>query len=223
VKDLGADVNQAGKEGFTPLIVASAKGARATIMYLVKELGADVNKQDGNGATPLRITTELGQIDSMRCLVKECGANVNLGGIDGCTPLLIAAQIGNLSAVQCLVKELGADIDQDDKRGGTPLMAASNRNHPTVVKWLIKAGADPQAAASWGTAADLSKKAGASAEQTAYLEAKTHCSKPDCSGAGILKCTGCKSARCCGESCQLAHWMAHMADCKCWSAERSSN
>jgi hypothetical protein len=59
----------------------------------------------------------------------------------------------------------------------------------------------------------------ASAEQTAYLEAKTHCSNPGCSGAGIKRCPACKQARYCGEPCQYAHWKAHKADCKRWSAE----
>jgi hypothetical protein len=70
------------------------------------------------------------------------------------------------------------------------------------------------------TAADLSRVSGASAEQTAYLEAKTHCSNTGCSGAGIMKCTRCRQARYCGEqSVPLAHWKAHKADCKRWSAE----
>jgi hypothetical protein len=34
-----------------------------------------------------------------------------------------------------------------------------------------------------------------------------------------MKCTGCKQARYCAEECQLAHWKAHKADCKRWSAE----
>jgi hypothetical protein len=102
-------------------------------------------------------------------------------------------------------------------------MAASYNKHTSIVKWMVKAGADPRISSPWGMAADLSKEIGASAEQTAYLEAKTHCSSPGCSGAGIMKCTGCKQARYCSALCQLAHWKAHKAECKRWSAERSSN
>jgi hypothetical protein len=97
-------------------------------------------------------------------------------------------------------------------------MAASAKKHQEVVKWLVKAGADTQVARNTMSAADISRKAGASAEQTAYLESKTHCSSPGWSGAGIMKCTGCKQARYCGAACQLAHWKAHKADCKRWSA-----
>jgi hypothetical protein len=80
----------------------------------------------------------------------------------------------------------------------------------------MKAGADTQMFERIETAADLSRTVGASAEQTAYLEAKTHCSNVGCSGAGIMKCTGCRQAWHCGEACQLAHWKA---DCRRWSAD----
>jgi hypothetical protein len=104
-------------------------------------------------------------------------------------------------------------------------MIASAAKHTDVVRWLIKEGADTQACVSMhtqgvvGTAADVSKIFGASAEQTAYLEAKTHCSNPGCRGAGIKGCPACKQARYCGEPCQYAHWKAHKTDCKRWSAE----
>jgi hypothetical protein len=100
---------------------------------------------------------------------------------------------------------------------------ASFNKHQEVVKWLVKAGVDTQAATLTNvTAVHLSKFAGASAEQTAYLEAKTHCSNVGCSGAGIMKCTGCKQARYCLETCQLAHCKAHKGDCRRWSAELSA-
>jgi hypothetical protein len=102
-------------------------------------------------------------------------------------------------------------------------MAATAEKHADIVKWLIKAGADTQASSNFEgtdyTAATVSRYVGASAEQTAYLEAKTHCLSPSCNGAGLLKCTGCRQARYCGEACQLAHWKAHKADCRRWSAE----
>jgi hypothetical protein len=103
-------------------------------------------------------------------------------------------------------------------------MAASSNKHAEVVTWLIKAGADPQtlivvAPGNTRTAADASRVSSASAEQTAYLVAKTHCSNTGCSGAGIMKCTRCRQARYCGEQCQLAHWKVHKADCKRWSAD----
>jgi ankyrin repeat protein len=159
----------------------------------------------------------------VRYLVKELGADVNRADNEGCTPLLIAVTQRHFSVVKCLVKELGADIHKPRHDGVTPLMEASARRLTEIVTWLVKAGANTKTSSRYRTAGDVSKKAGAPAEQTAYLEAKTHCSHSDCSGAGIMKCTGCKQARYCGEPCQLARWKAHKADCKRWSAERTRN
>jgi ankyrin repeat protein len=221
VEEFGADVNQATDQGCTPVFVAALEGKLLAVLCLGNEFGADVNRPENKGCTPLYAASQRGHLSLVRCLVKDFGANVNQANNEGSTPLFIAARFGHLSVVQCLVKELGADIHQGDNRGGTPLMAAANRKHADVVKWLVKAGANPNTSIDhWGTAADLSKEAGASAEQTAYLEAKMHCSSPGCSGAGIMKCTECKQARYCGEPCQLAHWKTHKADCKRWSAER---
>jgi hypothetical protein len=89
-------------------------------------------------------------------------------------------------------------------------MAASAGKHANIVRWLVKEGADTQVTmivrTGTATAADFSRRKGASAEQTAYLEAKTHCSIPGCSGAGVKRCPACKQARYCGEPCQYAHW-----------------
>jgi hypothetical protein len=168
---------------------------------------------------PLAHAVKLGILAIARCLVRELGADVNQADEKDCTPLWVAASLGNLAMVQCLVKELGADIDVVDQFGCTPLMAASAMKHADVVTWLVKAGANTQASTRMiigdnvYTAANISKQFGASAEQTAYLEAKTHCSSPGCSGAGIMKCTGCRQARYCEKACQLAHWKSHKADC----------
>jgi hypothetical protein len=205
-----------------PLLLAANLGKLDVVQSVVNELGADVNEPNDNGSTPLCIAAIMADLAMVRCLVKELQADVNKADHQGYTPLWIAPQAGHLAIVQCLVKELNADMDQTDRLGGTPLMLASAMKHADIVKWLIKAGADAQATChndGTGTALDVSKTLGASAEQTAYLEAKTHCTRQGCSGAGIKKCTGCKQARYCGEACQLAHWKAHKADCRRWSAE----
>jgi hypothetical protein len=155
----------------------------------------------------------------IRYLVEELGADVNTSDYGDHTPLWCAAAAGHLDVVRVLLK-LRADINKTDDGGITPLMAATNAKHHEVVIWLVKAGANTQAMyGNTCTAASMSRSNGASAEQTAYLEAKTHCSSPGCSGAGVMKCTGCKQARYCGEACQLAHWKPHKADCRRWSVE----
>jgi hypothetical protein len=215
VNDLGADVNQADDEGFTPLYSAAQEGHVAAVRCLVNELGADVDLANQAGATPLYLACQLGHLALVRCLVEELGANVNLPNQQGTTPLIIAAQEGQLAVVRCLVEELGADVNQKTKDGVTALMVAATMDNHKLVAYLMRHGADPTLSAPvFGTAADISKCAGAPDEHTAYLDAKTHCSNTTCSGAGLKKCTGCKQARYCGKQCQLAHWPTHKDECK---------
>jgi hypothetical protein len=228
VKELGADVNNSGRHGdVTPLFFAVGLG-NLDMVRCLKMLGDDVNQRGMKfGRTLLFLAVQLNSLvglDMIRCLITD----VNNADDTGATPLFIAAQNGNLPSVRLLVRELKADINKS-RSGITPLMAATAEKHEDVVRWLVKAGADTQISQpvdefddtdSGLTAACWSKIVhGASAEQTKYLEAKTHCSSTSCSGAGVKKCTGCKQVRYCGEACQLAHWKAHKADCKRWSAE----
>jgi ankyrin repeat protein len=54
VKDLGADVNQADEEDWTPLCIAALSGNLKMMRYLVPDLGADVEGADKKGKSPLR-------------------------------------------------------------------------------------------------------------------------------------------------------------------------
>jgi hypothetical protein len=181
---------------------------------LVKKLGADVNQPNGESCTPLYIAPAQDDLAMVQCLVKELCGNVNQANYKDNTPMYIAAKEGHLAMVRILVKELGANINQAAQNGSTPLIVATYEKHADIVRWLVKAGANTQACAtligSEFTASTLSSIVGASAEQTAYLKAKTHCSNPGCSGVGLVKCTGCKQARYCREACQLAHWMGRL-------------
>jgi ankyrin repeat protein len=215
VKELGADINQADEIGYTPLLVAAQKGYLAVCVCLVKELGADVHRANPEGYAPLFTAAQKGHLPVVHCLVKDLGADVDQPSDTGTTPLHIAARNGHLDVVQCLVKELGADINKAADAGVTPLMVASHHEHMEVVVWLIKHGADAQAMHQEGfAAADLSREFGAPAEQTAYLEARTHCANPGCDGAGLKKCAGCLKVFFCGPACIRAHWPAHKAECK---------
>jgi hypothetical protein len=126
-----------------------------------------------------------------------------------------AAALGQLDVMRCLVRELGADINHSDYDGDTALMVAARFEYTALTKWIIKAGANPQAKNKNGeTAATISRTVDASSEQTAYLEARTHCAQPGCSGAGIKKCHGCMQGRYCGPACHVAHWPNHRAECR---------
>jgi hypothetical protein len=126
-----------------------------------------------------------------------------------------ASQNGHLDVLKYLVNELGANVNKRTLDGSSPLMIASRLKHGEVVRWLLKKGADAQAEHKhFGTAADVSKAFGAPPGNTAYLEARTHCAKIGCSGAGLKKCANCLEIFFCSKDCQVAAWPAHKADCK---------
>jgi ankyrin repeat protein len=220
VNELGADVNQTDGNGCTPVFAAAYNGHLAVARCLVRELGADVNLADLEGCTPLYTAAQEGRLEVMQCLVKELDADINQVDNKGYSPLFIAAQEGRLEMVHCMVKELGADVNLAVQNGSTPLTIAAERMHHDVVRFLLKHGADPQASHNvLGTAADISRMHGAPAEQTAYLEARTHCANPDCTNAGLKKCERCLQVYFCGSACIRAHWPAHKVECKAAAAK----
>jgi ankyrin repeat protein len=214
IRTLGVDVNKADAKGASPLYVAAQNGHLEVVRCLLNDLGADVNQATIDGTTSLIIAAANGHLAMVRCLGRKQGANINQASTIGITALLFAAWDGHLDVVKCLVGELGADVNLAMNDGYTALMLASHNKHDKVIRWLARNGADVQVSTRLGTAVDASKAGGAPIAQTEYREAKEHCSNPWCSGAGLKKCTGCKQARYCGETCQQAHWKVHTADCK---------
>ena len=231
--DLTSDAASSTTTSTTKTSTSSAKGTmRVSEDAIIKAcIAGNVNQLRRWGKQGIRVASAWPLIqlalkaappDVLRCLIKDLGADVNGAREDGYTPLLAASFAGQWHVVRCLVKEFGGDVNRPGKNGVTILMIASAEKNAEMVKWLVKAGADPQALSTGDaplTAAGVSQEINASAEQTAYLEAKSHCSSPGCGGAGLKKCPACKRARYCGEPCQLAHWKAHKADCRRWSAE----
>jgi ankyrin repeat protein len=214
VMELGANVSQL-YDGTTALCAAALNGHKHVVLALVQEFGADANQAGRDGDYALSYAAHQGHDDVVRYLLGECGANVNQRNDGGATTLYRAAQEGHEHIVRCLVKEFGANVNIAARDGTTPLMAAAVRKHIEIVVWLTKHGADSQAShPQGGTAADFSERNDAPAEQTAYLEARTHCAKPGCSGAGLKKCAGCLVIFYCCKECQVTHWSTHKAECK---------
>jgi ankyrin repeat protein len=88
-----------------------------------------------------------------------------------------------------MVKKLGANVNQARQDGTTPLHIAARYGHEDVLAFLIKYGANPKLSAlGYDTVAVQSKFSSATAAQTQYLEARTHCANPGCVGARNKKC-----------------------------------
>jgi hypothetical protein len=94
-------------------------------------------------------------------------------------------------------------------------MIAAKYQHEDTVTFLIEYGANVKDSTdAYGTAADIPKAHAAPGKQTKYLEARTHCTTPDCDGIGAKKCAGCLKVYYCTRECQVTHWQAHKAECR---------
>ena len=140
-----ADVNQARKDGYTPLRLAIASGNLEIVQALIGA-NAEVNPEEReDGFTPLILAVEKGNVEIVETLIKA-GANVQHQidhGPPTHTPLRFAIASGNLKIVQALIKA-GADVNQTYSTSSTftPLILAVQKGNVEIVAALIKAGAD---------------------------------------------------------------------------------
>ena len=139
VHELGGDVNEKDKNGWTALMSASSRGCFEVVKYLVDH-GADVNAKNVKQWTALMSASSRGCFEVVKYLVDH-GADVNAKTEKQWTALMWASQRDHLDVVKYLVSK-GADIDAKNNGGLTVLMMASRRGKLETVKCLISLGAD---------------------------------------------------------------------------------
>jgi hypothetical protein len=126
VKELGADVNQTDKRGYTPLGIAAYHGNVEMVRCLVTDLGADVNHADNREShTPL-MTAALRAHTNVLKVLAELGADSNLVEDGGLTASSLAAQDGLLDVVKVL-KDLSIDVSQTGADGDAPSHAHTSK------------------------------------------------------------------------------------------------
>ncbi len=130
-----ADINKSGRDGATPLKVASQHGHDVVVRLLLR-FGADVDKRAKDGRTPLHAAAVGGHEPVVRALLRH-GANPNAVDAQGRTALHIAAELANTGMMKELVAA-GANPDAKDGSGDTPLVIGWRG----VVSALIEGGAD---------------------------------------------------------------------------------
>jgi ankyrin repeat protein len=111
----GANANEKGFRGHSPLRTAARNGRVDIVKYLVSKGAAIDAKGDDDQATPLESAAGKGHLEIVQVLV-ENGANVNHQDKDGDTPLGEAASGGFLEVVQYLLSK-GADTSLKNKEG----------------------------------------------------------------------------------------------------------
>jgi hypothetical protein len=104
---MGADVNHADKERFTPLHEAAQGGHLEVCEWLIGQ-GAQVDEVDKTNNTPLHEAARFNQPQAVMSLV-NAGASLERPGYEGRTPLYQAALYGSKDALEALIAE-GADV-----------------------------------------------------------------------------------------------------------------
>jgi ankyrin repeat protein/uncharacterized protein YjgD (DUF1641 family) len=89
----GADVDEAGPAGTSPLQMAVVTGQVEVIRVLV-EMGANKDAKNASGWTPLHWAARNGRVEAVKALA-ECGANIGARADDGLTPLQLSLQEGH--------------------------------------------------------------------------------------------------------------------------------
>ncbi|WCR54429.1 MAG: Phosphocholine transferase AnkX [Wolbachia endosymbiont of Ctenocephalides orientis wCori] len=136
--ELGADLEDANKDGWTALHLAVQEKGTVLVSYLI-EKGANVNAVKKDGWASLHIAARYCDLDMVEYL-EEKGANIGITDNEGATPLHGAAYSGKLDVVKYLIDEKNADFKATDKQGITTVLLATYGNHLKVVKYLIGKG-----------------------------------------------------------------------------------
>jgi ankyrin repeat protein len=131
----GADVNEKGEDGCTPLHLAASNSSIKIVKFLVSN-GADVNAKLEDGMTPLHLAAGNGYLKISKFLVSKM-VDVNAEDNKGYTPLHLAVSNGYIEVAKFLVSE-GADIRAEAMltRDCTPLDIARNRGNTAIIEYL---------------------------------------------------------------------------------------
>ena len=127
----GADKDEGGIGGYTPLFWASRKGQLQVARYLVEQ-GATLDKASNYGTTPLSTAAVGGHLEVARFLLEQ-GANRDKTDDKGWTPLHCAALMGNLDTVMLLMS-YGADLNARDNDGELPIDYASTEEVKQAIR-----------------------------------------------------------------------------------------
>lgn len=155
--DKGVKINaHDAVSGITPLVMASMHGRLEIAQLLVKN-GADVNLAAKNGTTPL-IAAASKSLELVKFLLEK-GADpaARTQEDEGAFTYAIVGAMGDRVSLEVaeILLEKGAMVDETPRYGHTsgytPLMMASARGKLDLVKFLVKHGANVNAATPDGS------------------------------------------------------------------------
>lgn len=136
----GVNVNEAGPDGTTAIMYASANDDIELVRALIKA-GANVKLKNQFGTSAITEAAIIGSAPILDVLLKA-GADPNFRNPEGETPLMAAARSGNIEAAKRLL-DAKAEINAKEGWGGqTALMWAAAQGQAEMVKFLASKGAD---------------------------------------------------------------------------------
>jgi ankyrin repeat protein len=140
-----------GREGLTPLMLASEGGHLGVVRWLVDQ-GADATKRLQEGWDALVYACIEGRTAVAELLIEQ-GADPTTPDDSGSTPLITASQGGHLDLLRLLLGHPGVmtSLNHGDIRGRTALLWACRQGQGGAVRALLESGADPQIADKYGT------------------------------------------------------------------------
>ena len=158
--ELGADPNQHGRGGETPLIKlagvfsSSPEDAQrsAAVMKILIAHKANVNATNDLGSSALMYAAENGGRRAVETLVRA-GADVNQQNKEGVTALMVALRRYNNEEIIDFLLAHGADVKVGDGKGTATLMIALEAGYLKAAARLISLGVDPKASTRKGRTA----------------------------------------------------------------------
>ena len=135
----GADPDQRGEQGFTPLGAAALRG-HALVVRLLLRHEADPDRKSADGAPPLVNAARMGHAAVVEALL-DAGADPTRADRHGHHALSMAAARGDVAMVRRLLDH-GMEVDARDGEGRTAFFWAGLYRRDAVRQVLLAAGAD---------------------------------------------------------------------------------
>ena len=89
--EAGADANERGDNGWTPLMLAASNNTNPEVLTVLINAGAEVNARDEYGFTPLMLAAQFNENAEVLTVLINAGAEVNARTDGGATSLMFAA------------------------------------------------------------------------------------------------------------------------------------
>jgi ankyrin repeat protein len=149
--DGGAEIDQAGADSTSPLLIAVVNGHYELATMLI-ERGANPNVADANGRTPLYAAVDLRNVQWSQAPAPELPQATHLAMI---TRLLDAGADPNLTISGKVGHRGSFDMRWSDLKGGTAFSRAAWNGDVEVMRLLLARGADPKVVTEKGETALL--------------------------------------------------------------------